>query len=69
MEGATNTTGKLDGTITDPGKLSGGMREFLLSDRWFSWGYPIESEIGLQSFQSIDHYMSDFLSLIKNGNS
>ena len=49
MEGTTNTTGILDGTITDPGKLSGGMRNFLLSDRWFSWDYPIEAEIGLTS--------------------
>jgi hypothetical protein len=49
MEGTTSTTGTLDGTITDPGKLSGGLRNFLLSDRWFSWDYPIEAEIGLTS--------------------
>ena len=49
MEGTTNTTGTLDGKITDPGKLSGGVRNFLLSDRWFSWDYPIEAEIGLTS--------------------
>lgn len=49
MEGTTNTTGTIDGTITDPGAFSGGISNFLLSDRWFSWDYPIEAEIGLTS--------------------
>ena len=47
MEGTTNTAGTLDGKTTDPGRFSGGARNFLLSDRWFSWDYPIEGEIGL----------------------
>lgn len=47
MEGTTNTTGSFEGVITDPGAFSGGLRNFLLSDRWFSWDQPIEANIGL----------------------
>ena len=53
MEGTTTTTGTLDGKITDPGKLSGSTRDFLLGDRWFSWTYPIETEVGLTSSTSL----------------
>ena len=49
MEGTTNTTGTIDGTVTDPGAFSGGVRNFLLSDKWFSWDYSLEAEIGLTS--------------------
>ena len=49
MEGTTWTTGTIDGTVTDPGRLSGSFKAFLLSDRWFSWDYPIEAKIGLSS--------------------
>ena len=49
MEGTTNTTGTLDGDMKDPGRLSGGIKSFLLSDRWFTWDYPIEAGIGLTS--------------------
>ena len=49
LEGTTNIKGTLDGAATDPGKLFGGIRNFLLSDRWFSWDYPLEAEIGFTS--------------------
>jgi hypothetical protein len=49
MEGTTNTQGKLDGNLTDPGAFSGGVRNFLLSDRWFSWDSPIELAVGTTS--------------------
>ena len=39
MEGTTNTKGTVKGAVTDLGRLSGGFKEFLLSDRWFSWDY------------------------------
>jgi hypothetical protein len=47
MEGTTNTKSTITGTVTDAGKFNGGVRELLLSDRWFSWDYPIEADIGL----------------------
>lgn len=49
MEGTTNTDGSLSGNITDPGAFSGGLRNFFLSDRWFSFDRPIEADIGLTS--------------------
>ena len=49
MEGTTNTTGAINGATSDPGMLSGGVKNILLSDRWFTWEYPIEAEIGLSS--------------------
>lgn len=49
MEGTINTKGSLEGVITDPGAFSGGVRNFLLSDRWFSWDNPIEASIGFTS--------------------
>jgi hypothetical protein len=45
MEGTTTTEGSLGGAVTNPGAFSGGVRDFLLSDRWFSWDYPIDAQI------------------------
>ena len=61
MEGTTNIKGTLDGTVTDPGKLSGGVRNFLLSDRWFSWDYPLESQIGLTSSTGLVEEVKRFM--------
>lgn len=47
LEGTSNTQGNISGTITDPGAFSGGLRELLLSDRWFSWDQDINMEVGL----------------------
>lgn len=47
LEGTTNTQGSISGTVTDPGAFSGGIRELLLSDRWFSWDQEVDLEVGL----------------------
>jgi hypothetical protein len=47
LEGTLNTRGKMSGKTTDPGAFSGGLRELLLSDRWFSWDQDINMELGL----------------------
>lgn len=47
LEGTSNTQGNISGKITDPGAFSGGLRELLLSDRWFSWDQDINMEVGL----------------------
>jgi hypothetical protein len=44
LEGTSYTKGDISGDITDPGTFSGGLKEFLLSDRWFSWDYKLEAE-------------------------
>lgn len=47
LEGTSITKGGASGKVTDPGALSGGVRELLLSDRWFSWDHEIDIGIGL----------------------
>lgn len=47
MEGTSSIKGDVSGTSKDPGMFSGGMRNFLLSDRWFSWDHQINMEVGL----------------------
>lgn len=49
LEGSTITSGTIDGKITDPGSLSGGVRNFLLADRWFSLDHKLEAEVELKS--------------------
>ena len=49
MEGTTNTKGSLEGVITDPGYFAGGFKNFLASDKWFSYDHPLEAGIGLTS--------------------
>lgn len=49
LEGTTVTDGRLAGNLTDPGRLSGGVREFLLSDRWFSWDHKIDAGVELRT--------------------
>ena len=61
MEGTTNIKGSLDGAVTDPGKLSGGVRNFLLSDRWFSWDYPLDAQIGLTSSTGLVEEVKRFM--------
>ena len=45
LEGTFNTKGDLSGKSTNPGKLSGGFREFILADRWFSLDSPMNADI------------------------
>lgn len=49
MEGTTITSHSLEEEITEPTAFSGGIRNLLLSDRWFSWDTPLEADIGLMS--------------------
>jgi hypothetical protein len=47
LEGTTFSEGELKGTIRSPGKFSGSLRAFLLSDFWFSRDYQLTAELGL----------------------
>lgn len=53
MEGTTKIEGKITGENTDPGAFSGGTRNLLLSDRWFSWDQKIELEAELTSVNGL----------------
>jgi hypothetical protein len=45
MEGTSSTAASVEGNVTDRGAFSGGFREFLLSDRWFSWDYSVNAGV------------------------
>ena len=47
LEGTSITQGNVSGKLTNPGAFSGGVRELLLSDRWFTWSQDINLEVGL----------------------
>ncbi|MCI5041373.1 MAG: hypothetical protein MRY81_17025 [Donghicola eburneus] len=53
LEGTTQTTGTASGSITDPGRFSGKLSDFFLSDRWFSWDHPIEMDMELQTTSAL----------------
>ena len=44
LEGTTKTKGSLEGELVEKGALRGSVRDFLLSDRWFSYESPITAE-------------------------
>ena len=64
MEGTTNTKRNITETVTNAGKLCGSVRDLLLSDRWFSWDYPIEADLGLLSstglLQDVKRFMVEY---------
>lgn len=45
LEGTTFSEGELEGSLNEPGWLSGGIRAFLLADRWFSWEKKIKGAV------------------------
>ena len=49
MEGTSTTKGSGGGRVSDPGAFSGGNREFWLSDRWFTWSYPLKLDMELET--------------------
>ena len=56
MEGSTSAKGAA--------KQAGNLHESLLSDRWFSWDYPIEADIGLNAstglVQEVKRFMVEY---------
>ena len=56
MEGSTSAKGAA--------KQTGNLHESLLSDRWFSWDYPIEADIGLNAstglVQEVKRFMVEY---------
>jgi len=56
MDGTTNAKGAAE--------QAGKLHESLLSDRWFSWDYPIEAEIGLNAstglVQEVKRFMVEY---------
>ena len=61
MEGTTNAKVSFTATARNTGKLCGGVREVLLSDRWFSWAHPIEADIGLNASTGLAQEIKRFM--------
>jgi hypothetical protein len=61
MEGTTNA---FTATANNCSNLRGGVRDSLLSDRWFTWDYPIEADVGLSSstglIQDVKRFMVEY---------
>ena len=64
MEGTTNAKGTVIKTANAAAKQAGNPHESLLSDRWFSWDYPIEADIGLNAstglVQEVKRFMVEY---------
>ena len=64
MEGTTNTKGTVINTANAAAKQADKLHESLLSDRWFSWDYPIEADIGLNAstglVQEVKRFMVEY---------
>jgi hypothetical protein len=64
MEGTTDAKIPFTATAKNAGKLCGGVKEALLSDRWFSWAHPIEADIGMSTstglVQEVKRFMVEY---------
>jgi hypothetical protein len=61
MEGSTNTNSTVIKTVNSAAKQAGNLHKSLLSDRWFSWDYPIEADIGLNASTGIVQAVKRFM--------
>jgi hypothetical protein len=61
MEGSTNAKCTVIRTANAAAKQAGNLHESLLSDRWFSWDYPIEADIGLNASTGLVQEVKRFL--------
>jgi hypothetical protein len=53
LEGTTMSGGKLEGSVRDKGMFGGGVRSFLLSDRWFSRDYALKADIHFDTMTAL----------------
>ena len=64
MESSTDAKRSFIASAKNVVKLYGGIREALLSDRWFSWDHPIEADIGLSAntglVQEVKRFMVEY---------
>jgi hypothetical protein len=67
MEGTQTTIGSGKGKVTDPGMFSGGFREFLLSDRWFTWDFPLGLDARMQTTSALAEQIKKLMVEQTNG--
>ena len=61
MEGATNTKNTFTATANTAATQSDGVRASLLMDKWFSWDYPIEADMGLNASSGLVQEVKRFM--------
>ena len=61
MEGTSNAKNTFAANASTTATHSGDRTASLLSDRWFSWDYPIEADIGLSSSTGLVQEVKRFL--------
>lgn len=55
------TGGKIEGSVRDKGMFGGGVRSFLLSDRWFSYDHKLDADIELVSITGLAESVKQLL--------
>jgi hypothetical protein len=61
MKGSTNAKSTYIATSTAAAEQCRDLKELLLSDRWFSWDYPIEADIGLNESSGLVQEVKRFM--------
>jgi len=61
LEGTSFAEGQISGDCKDPGRLSGSLKAFLLSDRWFSWDYKLDGDIVLTTKSGLVEVVKRFM--------
>ena len=61
LENTTNIEGGGRGDIRDPGMFGGSVREFFLSERWFSWDNPIDLRLELTATTKLVEEVKNFM--------
>lgn len=69
IEGTTNAKSTFTETFGAAAKQAGHLDESLLSDKWFSWDYPIDADLGLNArsglVQEVKRFMVEFGSVMQ----
>ncbi len=60
LEGSVKTGGQIGGSFIHRGKLTSA-RDFLLSDRWFTYDFPIELELETESTTGLVNKVKDLM--------
>lgn len=64
MEGTTNARNASTATARTAATQLDGVRASLLADRWYSWDYPIEADVGLNAstglVQEVKRFMAEY---------
>jgi len=61
LEGTTQTVGDIGGRGSTPSTFSGGLKNFLLADAWFSRDFPLQFDVGLTTTTALVEEIKAFM--------